>query len=55
MTAAEIRALVEDELSEEYRCICPYGGRGEGGCSCGSDRFDEAVDRIVEERMREAA
>lgn len=54
MTADQVRAQVEAEMSEEYRCRCPYGGNGEGGCNCGSDRFDEVVDRIVEERMEAA-
>lgn len=51
----ELRALVESELSEEYRCICHYGGRGEGGCNCGSEQFWEVVDREVERRMRQTA
>lgn len=51
MTEAELRAQVVEELFEEWACRCPYGGRGEGGCNCGSGQFDEVVDRIVEERM----
>lgn len=55
MTAEQLRAQVVEELSEEWACRCPYGGRGEGGCCCGSDQFDEVVDREVEDRMRSAA
>lgn len=50
MTADQLRAQVVEELEEEWYCRCPYGGRGEGGCCCGSDGFWEAVDRVVEER-----
>lgn len=43
MYTRDVRAKIKEDLEEKYKCHCPYGGRGEGGCSCGSDLFEEVA------------